>query len=162
MLPMKQLSALLANAGCRDVKTYIQSGNVVFRSATPDASRMAARVRAASSSRGFEPRVLVMDIKELERAMKGNPFREATENPKSLHLFFLTQRPENPEIGSLIAVKARSESFVLKGRVLYLHTPEGFGTSKLAERVERCLGVEATARNWRTVSAVLDLARSYE
>jgi len=62
----------------------------------------------------------------------------------------------------LNGIKAKSESFALKGRIFYLHTPEGFGTSKLAERAERYLGVDATARNWRTVSAVFDLAKSLD
>ncbi len=160
LLPMKQLAALLAKAGCRDVKTYIQSGNAVFRSPMSDASRMAARVQAAVlASHGFEPRVLVLDLNELQRAAAANPFPEAVSSPRSLHLFFLAERPKNPDLESLERVKARSESFALKGRIFYLHTPEGFGTSKLVQRVERDLGVEATARNWSTVSAVLELAR---
>lgn len=162
-LPMKQLSSLLQGAGCRDVKTYIQSGNVVFRSPMSDASRLAIRIRVAvSEGCGFEPGVLVLDRRELKKTMAANPFPEATANPKSLHLFFLTERPKSPGLESLNRIKAKSESFALKGKAFYLHTPEGFGTSKLAGRVERDLGVEATARNWRTVSAILELAASYE
>ena len=85
--------------------------------------------------------------------------REAVSSPRSLHLFFLAERPTNPDLESLERIKARSEWFALKGRIFYLHTPEGFGISKLAQRVERDLGVEATARNWSTVSAVIELAR---
>lgn len=160
LLPMKQLTALLEKAGCRDIKTYIQSGNVVFRSPMSDASRMASRIRAAvSADRGFEPRVLVLDRIELQTAMDANPFRDAIAEPKSLHLFFLAEAPKNPDIEALSGIKSKSEAFALKGRIFYLHTPEGFGTSKLAQRAERYLGVEATARNWRTVSAVFDLAK---
>ena len=57
------------------------------------------------------------------------------------------------------ALKARTERFALKGKVLYLHTPDGFGISKLAARAERFLGVEATARNWRTVTTLLQMAK---
>ena len=60
--------------------------------------------------------------------------------------------------GPLQALKAKSERFALKGKVFYIHTPDGFGTSKLAARAERLLGVEATARNWRTVTTLLELA----
>jgi len=163
LLPMKQLAALLEKAGCRDVKTYIQSGNIVFRSPMNDAARMATRIQSAvSADRGFEPRVLVLDRTELQRAMAANPFRDATADPKSVHLFFLAELPKNPDIESLNGIKAKSESFALKGRIFYLHTPERFGTSKLAERAERYLGVDATARNWRTVSAVFDLAKSLD
>ena len=163
LLPMKQLAALLEKARCRDVKTYIQSGNVAFRSPMTDAARMATRIQnAVSAARGFEPRVLVLDRTELQRAMEANPFRDAIADPKSLHLFFLAELPKNPDIESLNGIKAKSESFALKGRIFYLHTPERFGTSKLAERAERYLGVDATARNWRTVSAVFDLAKSLD
>jgi len=163
MLPMKRLAALLEKAGCRNVKTYIQSGNVVFRSPMADASRMAARIRAAvSADCGFEPRVLMLDRNELQRAMAANPFPKATVNPKSLHLFFLAEKPKGPDIEALNGIKAESEAFVLDGKIFYLHTPEGFGTSKLAERAERYLGVEATARNWRTVTAVFEMAKSQE
>jgi uncharacterized protein (DUF1697 family) len=159
LLPMKQLAALLEKAGCRGVKTYIQSGNVVFRSPMSDASRMAARLRAAvMAGRGFEPTVVVLNRSELQRAIAANPFPQADSNPKSLHLFFLADRPRSPDLESMNAIKAKSEAFALKGRIFYLYTPEGFGTSKLAARVEQCLGVEVTARNWRTVSAVRDLA----
>ena len=160
MLPMKQLTALLEKAGCRDVKTYIQSGNAVFRNPMSDASRMAARIRAAvSAGHGFEPRVLMLDRNELQRAISANPFPQATADPKSLHLFFLAEKPKSPDIEALNGIKARGEAFALEDKIFYLYTPEGFGTSKLAERAERYLGVDATARNWRTVTAVLELAK---
>jgi uncharacterized protein (DUF1697 family) len=163
MLPMKRLSALMQEAGCRDVQTYIQSGNAVLRSSISDASRLALRVRATvSAGCGFEPRVLLLGRDELRKAMAANPFPEATANPKSLHLFFLAERPKDPDLEALRGVQAKSESFLLRGKVFYLHTPEGFGRSKVAERVERSLGVPATARNWRTVSAVLEMSAAYE
>ena len=163
VLPMKQLVALLEAAGCSDVKTYIQSGNVVFRHTLGDAARMAARVRQIiSKERGFEPRVLVLEPRELEKAVASNPFSAAAAEPRTLHLYFLDQRPQSPDIEALNSAKAKSESFALKGRIFYLHAPGGFGISKLAQRAERFLGVDATARNWRTVTTVLELARSYE
>ena len=63
-------------------------------------------------------------------------------------------------MASIEALKANTERFALKGRTFYLHTPDGFGTSKLAARAERLLGVEATARNWRTVTTLLDMVKS--
>jgi len=160
-LPMKDLEALFAKNGCVDVKTYIQSGNVIFRSAMSDGARLAERLTAAVSSRhGFAPRVLVLTRRELERAAAGNPFPEADGNPKSVHLFFLTERPKKADLKSLEALKTKTERFALEGKVLYLHTPDGFGSSKLAQRAERLLGVEATARNWRTVTTLLEMARA--
>jgi uncharacterized protein (DUF1697 family) len=159
MLPMKELKLLLEKNGCVDVRTYIQSGNVIFRSAMSDADRLATQVTAAvSDSHGFEPRILVLTRGELESAAAGNPFPEADENPKSVHLFFLAERPKKPDLKPLEALKAKSERFALKGKVLYLHTPDGFGRSKLAARAERALGVDATARNWHTVTTLLAMA----
>jgi len=159
MLPMKDLKLLLEKSGCVDVQTYIQSGNVILRSATADTARFAKQVAAAvGKSHGFEPRVLMLTRNDLERAAKDNPFPEAGDNPKNLHLFFLAEAPKKPDLTSLDALKITSERFALKGRVFYLHTPDGFGTSKLAGRVERHLGVEATARNWRTVTTLLEMA----
>jgi uncharacterized protein (DUF1697 family) len=102
--------------------------------------------------------VLVLTLAELERAAAANPFPEGADDPRRLHLFFLAERPARPDLKSLEAARAASERFALEGRVFYLHTPDGFGTSKLAARVERLLGVEATARNWRTVTAILEMA----
>jgi uncharacterized protein (DUF1697 family) len=159
MLPMKELKWLLEKFGCVEVHTYIQSGNVVFRSGIADAESLATQLtQAVSRTHGFSPRVMVLTLRELEGAVAGNPFREAEENPKSLHLFFLAASPKAPDLKSLHALQAETERFALKGRVLYLLTPEGFGRSKLAARVERLLGVEATARNWRTVTTLLDMA----
>jgi uncharacterized protein (DUF1697 family) len=160
-LPMKKLATLLKNAGCSDVRTYIQSGNVVLRCPVTDAARLAKRIRAAvAAGCGFEPQVMLVEQEELERAAAANPFATAVANPKSVHLFFLAERPRSPDLRSLDRLKAGSESYSLKGEVLYLCTPEGFGKSKLAARIERALGVPATARNWRTVNTLLDLARS--
>jgi uncharacterized protein (DUF1697 family) len=159
MLPMKDLEQLLEKNGCVDVQTYIQSGNVIFQSAMSDAGRLTKQITAAvSDSRGFEPLMLVLTRGELESAAAANPFPEADGSPTSVHLFFLAERPTKPDLQSLEALKAKSERFVLKGKVLYLHTPDGFGRSKLAARAERLLGVDATARNWRTVTALLKMA----
>ena len=161
MLPMKQLKVLLEQSDCLDVRTYIQSGNVIFRSAMSDAGRLAKRLTAAiSKNHGFEPRVLVLTVAEVEEAAARNPFPEADKNPKTLHLFFLAEPPAKPDLKSCEATKAKTERFQLKGSIFYLYTPEGFGTSKLAARAERLLGVEATARNWRTVTTLLELAKA--
>lgn len=160
-LPMHELKGLLERNGCLDVRTYVQSGNAVFRSPLSDPTRVAKALAAAvAKSRGFEPRVFVLTRRELERAVVGNPFPEAGESPKSLHLFFLADMPKQPDTTALDALKAKTERYVLEARVFYLHTPAGFGTSRLAGKVERLLGVDATARNWRTVTTLLEMAKA--
>lgn len=157
-LPMKDLVAALESVGARDVATYIQSGNAVFRSEEQDARLLAEKIQAAILERhGFEPRVLVLASEEMEEAVRSNPFPEAESEPKTLHLYFLATSPERPDLDALEGIKGDRERFVLGGGVFYLHAPDGIGGSKLAANAEKLLGVPATARNWRTVRKVMEL-----
>jgi len=157
MLAMKDLVATLEDAGCQDVATYIQSGNAVFRSDEADASFLSGRIKAAIEERhGFELRVLVLASEEMERAVRSNPFPEA--EPRTLHVYFLAASPERPDLEGLEGIKGDRERFVLGDGVFYLHAPDGIGRSKLAANVEKLLGVPATARNWRTVRKVMEMA----
>ena len=158
LLPMKALAALMEKSGCEKVQTYIQSGNVVFHS-TKRADELEKCISAAVvKAHGFQPRVFLIGTKELKRAIKSNPFPHATENYKSLHLYFLSERPKRPDLKGLNALKAADESFVLTKEVFYLHAPAGIGKSKLAGRAEILLGVAATARNWQTVTKIIAMA----
>ena len=161
-LPMKDLVVALESVGCRDVATYIQSGNAVFRSEWQDASRLADSIGAAIRERhGFEPRVLLLESNEMEKAMRSNPYPMAESEPKTLHLYFLATPPETPDLAALEKIKGDRERFALGDGVFYLHAPDGIGRSKLAANVERLLGVPATARNWRTVGKIMELARQH-
>lgn len=157
-LPMKELSTLLSGMGLREVRTYIQSGNVVFRCDLKNKAALATRISAAiKAQHGFAPTVLLLDAAELRRAIAGNPYPDAEAEPGFLHLFFLAVAPLHPDLKSLAAIKAGSERFLLAGRVFYLHAPEGIGRSKLAARVEKLLGVAASARNWNTVCKLAEV-----
>jgi uncharacterized protein (DUF1697 family) len=160
MLPMRDLTAILERLDCRNVKTYIQSGNAVFQHADTNPTKLGQRIeKAVLSKLGFAPSVVALSLKELEQAAASNPFPHADPEPKSLHLFFLAAEPPNPDLRKLNALKTATESFVLSGRVFYLHAPDGIGRSKLASQVEKCIGVKTTARNWRTVLKVIEMAR---
>jgi uncharacterized protein (DUF1697 family) len=161
LLPMKALKILCEKNGCVDVQTYIQSGNVIFRSERSDVSGIAKQLSGSvSKSHGFEPRVVVITLAEIEKATAGNPFPEADKDPKSLHVFFLAEAPKRPDLTSFESLKTPTERFELKGKTFYLHTPDGFGRSKLAARAEKLLGVDATARNWRTVTTLVEIAKN--
>ncbi|HKB07768.1 MAG TPA: DUF1697 domain-containing protein [Candidatus Polarisedimenticolia bacterium] len=163
MLPMKDLKTLMEKNGCRDVRTYIASGNVVFRSALKDPGDIEKRLTAVVEKKhGFAPRVLALTSDDLEKAAAGNPFPEARADHKSVHVFFLAASPSGPDTDGLERLRAPSERFALKGRFFYLHTPQGFGTSKLAKGAEKLLGVAATARNWRTVTTLIDMTTSVD
>ncbi len=163
ILPMKELVTVLAKAGISDVKTYIQSGNIVFRSRSSNASQLAAHIsKVVSMSHGFRPHVIVLSAKELEKAAASNPFPRGEAEPKTLHLYFLARSPKNPDLAALNKLKSDSETYVIDGKVVYLHAPDGIGRSKLAARAEKLLGVDATGRNWRTVTKVLDMAKQID
>jgi len=162
-LPMKDLVATLENVGCRNVATYIQSGNAVLQSEERDASVLSETIQAAIKERsGFEPRVLLLESEDMERAMRSNPFPEAQSEPKTLHLYFLAAPPERPDLDALEGMKGDRESFVLGDGVFYLHAPDGLGRSKIAANAEKFLDVPATARNWRTVSKVMGMAEQLD
>ncbi len=158
-LPMKELAAILGRGGFSSVRTYIQSGNVVFQSSQGSARSLAAQIGALIEKRaGFEPRVMVLSRRELAAAVRGNPFPEAERDHRVLHLFFLSARPPRPDLDSLTRLKRGREGFALEGKVFYLFTPHGFPQCELHDKVERFLGVHATARNWRTANALLSLS----
>jgi uncharacterized protein (DUF1697 family) len=160
-LPMKELVAEMEALGLSDVRTYIQSGNAVFRSERASSSKLAGRLaRAIEASHGFLPQVIVLSLEAFEAAAAASPFPKSDAADKTVHLLFLSAPATDADVEAMNRVKASSEEFELASTVLYLHTPDGFGRSKLATKVERLLGVPATGRNWRSVTKILELARS--
>jgi uncharacterized protein (DUF1697 family) len=160
-LPMRELVDLLAGLGLQNIRTYIQSGNVIFETAEDDTPQLAQRIsRAVLDSRGFSPDVLLLEPADLEKAIVSNPYPEAERFPRTLHVFFLAAVPPNPDLEKLESLRQGSERFTLQDRLFYLHTPDGVGRSKLAAGIERALGVPATGRNWQTVSRIMALVKS--
>lgn len=158
LLPMKELVEILEELGCRNVRTYIQSGNAVFQTKEKNAARLSAKISAAiEKRRGFEPWVLLLSTEEFEQAISANPFPEGESEHKTLHVGFLACAPTEPDLKAIAAIQSANERFHLDECLLYLHAPEGIGQSKLAERAERLLGVAMTMRNWRTVCKIRDM-----
>ncbi len=157
---MKELVALLEDLGCRNVKTYIQSGNAVFESKIIDTSQLANNIsNEVEKRRGFQPVVLLLGIEEIEQAITNNPFPEAENDPQALHVGFLAAAPKSPDLKTLESLRTANERFCLIDTVYYLHAPEGVGRSKLAANIERLLGVSLTDRNWRTVCKIMEMAK---
>jgi uncharacterized protein (DUF1697 family) len=154
-LPMKELAKLLEDMGCENVRTYIQSGNVVY-----DGKAKGPEIAAAIKKKfGFEPHTFVMTLAGLKKAAAACPYaKEAKAEPKSVHLFFLDGAPDKDAEAGLACVKTAPEEFALAKGVLYLHSPKGLAASKIAEKVDRVLNVKTTARNWNTVEALIKLS----
>ncbi|MBE2240742.1 MAG: DUF1697 domain-containing protein [Caldilineaceae bacterium] len=158
-LPMKALAALLEALGAKQVKTYIQSGNVVLQHEAVDTAALAEQIAGVIAQEySFAPHVLVLERAAFRQAMARNPFPEAVAEPATLHLGFLGALPPQPDLAKLEHLRAASERFALIDRVFYLHAPEGVGRSKLAAGAEKALGAPMTDRNWRTVEKIWALA----
>lgn len=162
VLPMQDLVSILQGLGLRDVRTYIQSGNAVFRSPGSDAAALSDRIGAAvEASHGFRPEVMVLSLEELRAAEEACPY-PVDPDSKLVHLCFLAGPALDPDLEKMDAMKTATEEYVLADRVLYLHAPDGIGRSKLAAKVERLLGVSTTGRNWRSVTKILEMAEKNE
>lgn len=149
---MVQLKSVFESVGCENVRTYIQSGNVVFSSNIRSKPKLQNVIADATESQfGFRPHVMLLSDTELQSAITSNPFPKATDDPKKLHFYFLQGQPNPADVSSLDQLASNSEQYQIHGNVFYLHAPDGVGTSKLASSVERRLKVPATARNFSTV-----------
>ena len=158
VLRMADLRADLESLKFKQVRTYIQSGNVVFESSSKSASSLQKRVAdLIEVNHGFRPHVLVLSHADLLAAVEQNPFPKAVKDPKTLHFFFLSKPAKSPNVESLDKAKAKTEKYEFTDRVFYLSAPDGIGRSKLAANAEKFLGVATTARNYRTIEKVLDL-----
>jgi uncharacterized protein (DUF1697 family) len=156
---MPKLREALADAGFNDVRTYLQSGNVVLSSrATPE--RVARKCKRAIADRfGLDIDVVVRTPAELARVVKRNPLGDVAVNPKRYQVSFLAAKPNRRILSKLGEAAAASERYVLIGRELYAWHPDGVGRSKLGALLAGpVLGVTATARNWATVTRLLALA----
>ena len=156
IIRMFELKQILEDQGLKNIKTYIQSGNVVFQTKNEKLPKLEKEIRIAINKKfGFEPRILFLKQSELKAIIDANPFD--AEDSKSQHFFFLDSVPTNIDVSKLNSIKSDTEKYVLDGKVFYLFAPDGIGRSKLASRVEKLLGVATTARNKNTVERILHL-----
>ena len=157
ILPMKDFRDLLAALGCEDVATYIQSGNAVFKHDSDSASLSESIAAAIASSFGFEPSVVVLTAAEFSAVVAKCPFAAEAIKPNLLYAWFLQEVATAANTTRLDELASGGEEFVLTDSAFYLHAPNGIGRSKLGGQVEKCLGVPATARNWRTISKIAEM-----
>ena len=167
-LPMADLRVALEDAGFGRVRTYIQSGNVVLEHRKASDEAVAAHVRSVVlSAFGLDIPTVVVTSQQLESIAAANPFSHEPD-PKRVHVFFLpdeldaASRASVEGAQSAAAAKGSADTVTVRGRVMYLHTPDGFGVSDLAKSLStRGAGAHraGTARNWATVSALLAMVR---
>jgi len=156
---MPQLRDLLTDAGFDDVRTYVASGNVVLSSSL-SASKLGARCEKLIAERfGFDVDVIVRTAEELAEVVRLNPLADVAEDPKRYEVSFCDGEPDPEAVERIAAAAAPSEKLVMVGRELYAWHPEGVGRSKMWTKLAGSgLGVRATARNWTTVTTLLEMA----
>jgi uncharacterized protein (DUF1697 family) len=164
MLRMERLRELCAELGGKDVRTYVQSGNVIFAAAGSAAQWSTALARKLAGETRLAATVIVKTPAELGKVVDGNPFlREKGTDAARLYVTFLERAP-NPAKAAIetldaLAARAGSERLALVGKEVHLYVPNGYGRSKLSNSaIEKALGLRATTRNWNTVNKLLALS----
>jgi uncharacterized protein (DUF1697 family) len=152
---MPDLVALLEGLGCRDVSTYLQSGNALVETDLPT-DELEGRAEEALAGVGIPVRVLARSREDLDAVVEADPFAGRDLDPKLVHVAFLSAAPDAEAVAALDPEALLPEEIVVRGREAYLWYARGVQGTKLDGPLKR-LGVVATARNWRTVLALQEL-----
>jgi uncharacterized protein (DUF1697 family) len=165
MVTMDALCTLCGSLGLRDAETYVQSGNVIFRTDGRDMVRLCKRIEnGIEKTFGFRSDVILRTPAELRDVIARNPFasRRGIE-PKRLAVTFLASDPGQEAREKLLAIKAEPEEVRIDGRELYIYYPNGMARPKLTwPIIERTLKTSGTSRNWNTVTKLLEIAERFE
>lgn len=159
-LPMAALVEICEAAGARDVTTFIQSGNALFRADAAEAAALAPRIAAGIEARfGFRAPVVLRSADELRAVVENNPY--AADDLDIVHVAFLAGAPSAAQAASLDPNRSPPDEFTLRGRELYLRLPNGVARTKLTNAwLDAKLGTVSTVRNWRTVCKFVALLTS--
>ena len=157
VLPMRELQGMFAVAGCVEVVTYIQSGNVMFGATGECVAGLATALETAILERfGIRSPVVLRTATEMLKVFKENPFSGAPE--EMLHVYFLRDRPEPAQVKALDYERSAPDAFAVVGREIFLHLPARMARTKLTNvYFDRALGTVCTARNWKTVGKLVEM-----
>lgn len=161
-LPTRPLREKLTEAGFDNVGTYINSGNALVKSDLARPKVVARIAEICAQEFDFDKAVYAVTRAEWASIIANNPFPDAVEPGNQLHAAWLDGTPPEGAVDALQAVASEGERIAVVGNVAYLHTPNGFGRSKLAEKFDRGIGVPNTARNWSTVKKLAEMAEAAE
>ncbi|HEY1337331.1 MAG TPA: DUF1697 domain-containing protein [Bryobacteraceae bacterium] len=160
-ISMDALRGIYEDLGFRDVRTYVQSGNVVFQTSAKDLARMAKRIEDAIEAKfKFRPAVILRTPEEMKAVVARNPFagRKGIE-PARLAVFFLACTPDGATRQKLESLETAPEELRVGERELFIYYPNGMARPKLPiAKLERILSMPSTARNWNTVTNLIELA----
>jgi len=160
-IAMADLRALVEGLGFRDVRTLLNSGNVVFTMPGDMRGDVGTRIEKAIVSRlGIDPLVTILTKSEVEAVVRGNPFADVADNPSRLLVMVLRNPADKGRLNPLFKQRWSPEALALGKRVAYLWCPNGVGKSKLWDAVDRALERSGTARNIATMTKLLALVKT--
>ncbi len=162
-LPVKALREALTAAGFENVATYINSGNAIVRSRRSRKQVIATIAELCRAEFGFDKPIFAPTLAEWDAVIARNPFAKAAASaPTTVHAVLLEGAPEPEAVERIRALAVKGEELKVIEGVAYVHTPNGFGTCKMAEKFDKWIGVTNTGRNWNTVLKLAELGRKAE
>ncbi len=165
MIKMEDLREVCASLNLHDARTYVQSGNIVFKTDEKDLLKLAKRMEEAiERGHGFRPSVICRTLAEMKAAAARNPFaKRADLDPSKLAVSFLASEPSNMARAKLLQIKAEPEELLIGRFELFIYFPNGMGRPKLSmPAVERAVQTPMTSRNWNTVVRLIEMAEELE
>jgi uncharacterized protein (DUF1697 family) len=156
---MKDLTGMFVEAGCENVRTYIQSGNVVFRASPGVSARLPDLITTQiAKCFGYRTPVMLRTAEQLGDVISSNPFLKAGADEATLHVLFLADLPSPLSVDNLDPDRSPPDTFVVRGQEVYLQLPDGVARTKLTNGYfDSKLATTSTGRNWRTVTKLLEL-----
>lgn len=158
-IKMETLREVCASLGFENVKTYINSGNIIFETRKPDDKRLAEKIeKAIEKEFSLNIKTMVRSVSEIEEIVKNNPFDGQFENDKDLHVFFLDEEMPDEKRELLLSNNNENEKYFVRGREIFCLLKISILDSLMGkDYIGKKLKISATARNWRTVNKVLEL-----
>ncbi len=161
-LSMKDLAGMFTQARCSDVRTFIQSGNVIFRAPDNVAGKIPDLIaKQIAESAGYRIPVVLRTAEELGNAIRANPFIAMGAPEKTLHVYFLAGLPSAQQVAALDPNRSLPDTFLVRGREIYVQLPNGMARTKLTNAYfDSKLSTTSTARNWNTVLQLYELMKA--
>jgi uncharacterized protein (DUF1697 family) len=158
-LPMTGLIDIFSQAGCHDVRTYIQSGNVIFSADSDLAAPLPGRITAQIAERfGYRVPMIVRTTTQIGEVIRNNPFVAQGIAEDTLHVLFLADQPGAHSVEGLDPGRSSPDAFIVRDQEVYLHLPNGAARTKLTnDYFDTKLATTSTGRNWRTVTTLFTL-----
>lgn len=160
LIKMSELKELFEAQGFQNVRTYIQSGNVIFHSNEKSTDKLENIISTSIRKKlGFDVDSIVIDPDTIKYVLNNNPFIKKKKEIVKLYVTFLSQQPSAENIKKLSSIDYSPEEYIVDGKLVYLHVPNGYGRAKLNNNLfEHKLKVDATTRNWKTINKLWELS----